>query len=309
MANLSKLELLINLGFKEDPFKSTVFETGDSIRIGRIMDMAVKSNAMVSIVGERGAGKSQAVNAALKGMNVRSVMVRSADKSKLLISDIEQAMIIDLSEENPKRGREIRARQLRRVLGEASRKQKVVVIIEEGHRLHGMTLRALKTLREMDWMGETELFSVVLLGQSDPMNKAGVAEVRLRSDSVHMHGLTASEIAGYVTSTVGSVFDETAAEAIGREPKARNFLDLQGMLVTLMSHAVSCGHRQITGKDVAEVFVQDTAKPARRNNSRSKPSTGLAPDSEHGKRKSTALQSVLDRRKGIDATTGMQKAV
>ena len=176
---------------------TTHLKTMDSERITRILAMAINGHAMVSIVGARGCGKTRAINGALQKMNVRKVFVRSADKSRLLISDIEQAMILDLSDEKPKRGREIRARQLRRILGEASSMQEVVVVIEEGHRLHGMTLRALKTLREMDWMGKTELFSIVLVAQSDPMGKRGVSEVRLRSDAVLMKGLTRDEISRY----------------------------------------------------------------------------------------------------------------
>lgn len=308
MADFSKPELFLTLGFKNDPFKSVSFETGDAVRIRRIMDMAVKSNAMISIVGERGAGKTQAVSAALKALNVRCVMVRSADKSKLLISDIENAMIIDLSEEKPKRGREIRARQLRRVLGEASRKQRVVVVIEEGHRIHGMTMRALKTLRELDWMGETELFSVVLLGQSDPMNKAGVAEVRLRSDSINMHGLTANEVSDYIESTVGRVFDEASTEAVTKLPEARNFLDLQNILVRLMSHAITDGRKQVSIEDIAEVFGKQSQRPLRTGRGSSQSSA--EDESTRGPEKGvTPLQRVLNRRKPAGETESAQAAV
>lgn len=308
MANLSKFELFLALGFKSDPFKSVVFETGDSVRIRRIMDMAVKSNAIISIVGERGTGKTRAVNAALKALNARCVMVRSADKSKLLISDIENAMIIDLSEEKPKRGREIRARQLRRVLGEASRKQNIVVVIEEGHRIHGMTMRALKTLRELDWMGETELFSVVLLGQSDPMNKAGVAEVRLRSDSVSMHGLTANEVAAYIESTVGNIVDKESAEAVTRLPEARNFLDLQNILVRLMNQAITDGRKGVIIDDFAELFGGETQRQlgASKGGTHASGKNNAANEAKSG---SSALQSVLSRRKSIEAGEGIREAV
>ncbi|MCK5737805.1 AAA family ATPase [bacterium] len=297
MATLSNIELLILFGFKKNPFKPGLFETGDSTRIHRVMEMAVQSNAMVSIVGERGAGKTQAVNSALKSLKVRPVMVRSADKSKLLISDIEQAMIIDLSEEKPKRGREIRARQLRRVLGEASRKQKVVVVIEEGHRLHGMTLRALKTLRELDWMGETELFSIVLLGQSDPMNKAGVAEVRLRSDSVQMHGMSEKEIAGYISSTMGNAFEEKAIEAISGISKAKNFLDLQNILLSLMNLAATDGRKQVTVMDVVELFGKGTKKPKKIGQPSHKLTVAGEDLNIDADKNNESIQSVLNRRK------------
>jgi len=236
MLKLSMLETFVKCGFKDDPFKKNQnFITEDSRRIKRIIAMAVKSCALISIVGERGMGKTRAINTALNNLKIKQIIVRSADKARLLISDIVQAMILDLSDEKPKRGKEIQARQLRRILGEASIKNDIVLVIEEGHRLHGMTLRSLKTLREMDWMGETELFSVVLVAQSDPMMKPGVSEVRLRSDTVHMQGLTTDEISGYTRSTVGEIFTDDAINKIAELLEARNFLNLQNMLVSLMA--------------------------------------------------------------------------
>lgn len=254
MGNISKLETLVNLGFNRDPFKGFICKTGDSVRISRILAMAVNANAMVSIVGDRGSGKTRAILDGMKKMKVRQVFVRSADKSRLLITDIEQAMILDLSDEKPKRGKEIRARQLRRILGEASRKHEIVLVIEEGHRLHGMTLRALKTLREMDWMGETELFTIVLLGQSNPMNKAGVAEVRLRTDTIQMQGLTSKEINQYIQGTVGHIFEDEARASVSQLDEARNFLNLQNILVALMGRALAEGRDMVSAEDVAAEF-------------------------------------------------------
>lgn len=252
--NLSKLETFVNLGFNRDPFKGTTHKTGDSVRINRILPMAVNAHAIVSIVGERGSGKTKAVLDGLRKLKVCQVIVRSTDKQRLLISDIEQAMILDLSDEKPKRGREIRARQLRRILGVASEKHEIVLVIEESHRLHGMTLRALKALREMDWMGETELFTVVLLGQSDPMNRAGMAEVRLRTDTIQMQGLTSKEINHYIQDTVGHIFKDEVKLAVCQMEEARNFLNLQNILLALMGRALAEGRDVVLPEDVAGEF-------------------------------------------------------
>ena len=254
MANVSKLETLVRFGFDCNPFKEVNLKTSDSTRIQRILDLAIKGDEIVSMVGKRGSGKSWTVKAWLRKSKARQVVVRSSDKLRLLISDIERAMILDLSEETPKRGGEIRARQLRRILGEASQKEKIVLTIEEAHRLHGMTLRALKTLREMSWMGETELFAVVLIGQSDPMNKAGVSEVRLRSDTVHLQGLTVNEIENYVKKTVGRVFSTKAIKAISLLPESENYLDLQSVLLRLMGRASAEGHGEVQYDDVLKEF-------------------------------------------------------
>ncbi|WP_051957933.1 AAA family ATPase [Desulfobacter vibrioformis] len=254
MVKLTRNEILVNCGFKFDLFKKMNFETGDSIRVKRILSMAIQNKDMVCIVGDRGVGKSTAIDIALMKMNARQVNVQSKDKERLRIAGIEKAMVIDLSEENPKRCQEIRARQLRRILGEASAKQDVVLVIEESHRLHGNTLRALKTLREMDWMGKRELFSVVLVGQSDPMAKRGVSEVRLRSDSVVMMGLTMDEVAGYIQSTVGRMFTDEAVNMVAEHSGTSNFLDLQALVVDLMGRSLAAGLDLVDGDVVARAM-------------------------------------------------------
>lgn len=289
---MTKLETFVNLGLKADPFHRAVFNTGDALRALRILTIAVESRAMVSIVGPRGVGKTRSVRAALDKIGCRVVLVEKSQKEKLSISDIEQAMILDLSDEPPKRGGEVRARQLRRVVGEASRKQKVVVIIEEAHRLHGQTLRSLKTLREIQWMGDSELFTVVLIGQSDPMNRAGVSEVRLRTDCVQMHGLTGDEASEYVRATLGKYFDDEALELISSLPQAKNYLDLQELLVGLLNHALTGGREQVNKQDVNEVAgCLQTALPR----IKAKAVTALVSGAD-------ALKTVLAKRQNVSPT-------
>lgn len=300
---LSRIEVLAGCGFERDPFKHINFKTGDGLRIKSILKMAVNSSAMISIIGDRGMGKTEAITTALNHLQARQVSVRSADKDHLLITDIEYAMIYDLSDETPKRGREIRARQLRRILGEAAAKQNVVLVIEEGHRLHGQTLRALKTLREMDWMGRKELFSVVLVGQSDPMAKRGVSEVRLRSDSVHMRGLTQGEVGGYIQATVGRVFTSGAIHRIAGLAESTNFLDLQEVLVCLMGDMLGTGEEKVTEAAVDAMFsvTQENVPRPKASATPKKP-----PKKGSGK---SAVQDILDRRRGQETGREHKEAV
>ena len=106
----------------------------------------------------------------------------------------------------------------------------------------------------MDWMGETELFAVVFIGQSDPMNKAGVSEVRLRSDTVHLQGLTVNEVKKYVEETIGRVFSSKAIKAISLLPESENYLDLQSILLSLMGRALAEGHAEVQYDDVLKEF-------------------------------------------------------
>jgi len=252
---MGKLEILAEFGFERDPFRGTYLDTTDALRIKRVLKMAVESRAMVAITGDRGLGKTEAVNLAMKEMELAPVRVMAADKEWVGIGDIERALILDLSQESARRTREIRARQLRRVLGEASRQREVVLLLEESHRIHGQTLRSLKSLREMEWMGRSPLFSVVMLAQYDPFREQrGIDEVRLRTDSVSMKGLTAGEVREYVEGTVGRVFEDDATESFSRLGQAKNFLDLQEMAVGLMGRAMELGKKKVSPFEVFETY-------------------------------------------------------
>lgn len=298
--NMTRLETFVNLGFKRDPFKGAAFETGDGLRVRRILTMAVESRAMVSICGERGIGKTEAIRAALDKLGVRQVVVTHGQKEKITIGDIESALVFDLSPdgESPKRSGEARSRQVRRIVGEASRKQPIALIIEEAHRLHCATLRSLKTLREIQWMGESELFTVVLVGQSDPMSRAGVSEVRLRTDLVRMQGLSCDEAAGYLRATLGSFFGEDVAREVAELPAARNFLELQALAVGLLNAALAEGRREVRAADVQALAGKEQSAlprpPAR------PPQAAVSGDE--------ALKNVLGRQQGKAAGFGAPKA-
>ena len=286
--SMTRLEMFVNLGYKIDPLKKVRFETEDAVRVRKILVVAVDSHAMVSIIGERGIGKSEAVKAALAKIGARIVTVQKAEKERVSISDIERAMILDLCEEKPRGGGEMRSRQLRAIIGEASRKKKVVLVIEEAQRLHGATLRSLKTLREMTWLGESELFTVVLVGQSDPMTRPGVSEVRLRTDCVRMHGLSTDEAAGYVKATLGKHFEQTAIEALATMPQAKNFLELQDLCIAVLNQAFAAGHDRVSIEDVRAIS-SDNQTVLPRSLTRSKASSAVSGND--------ALKSALSRRR------------
>lgn len=289
-SGLIRLETLSGCGFKRDPFKTTSFETGDGLRIKNLLAMAVDYEAMISVIGARGIGKTTAIRNALYGISKTPILIDPADRERITIGDIEKEMIMALSDEHPRAGRVLRSKQLRRILGEASSKSSIVLVIEEAHRLHGQTLRSLKTLREMDWMGKRELFSVVMVGQSDPMSKRGVSEVRLRSDSVYMQGLTQAEVGGYIQATVGKVFADDAIQRIAGLADSTNFLDLQEVLVCLMGDMLATGAEQVTQSAVDAMFSiarESVPRVAVKQGKPASASTG-----------NTAVKDILARRRG-----------
>lgn len=264
MGDISRYDVLTSFGFGRNPFGTRLFETADMARIRRVIKMAVADRGLVSIVGERGAGKSVAVMRALEATGAKVCKVWSVDKKRLLISDIEYAIIHGLSQEPPKRMKEVRSLQLRRIIGDAAKSKNIAVVIEEAHHLHHATLRAIKALRELAWMGKANLFSVVLIGQSDATGKPGLAEIRLRADSVHMAGMSVEESARYLSDTLGDPVAEDAVKALAETSEARNYLDLQHLCIRAMSAAMAEGRNTVTAEDVALVTGAAERKPERR---------------------------------------------
>ncbi len=252
---MKMLEVLDAYGLRKIPFPSVYMQTADSLKIGRLLGMAMSAKRTIAVVGDRGIGKTWAIEAALKGKDCHIVHCERNNKERMLIDDIERDLISALGNgENPRRMGQARGSQIRRVVGEAARQKPVVLLIEEAHRLHPSTLRSLKSLLEKDWMGVRPLLTPVLIGQYDPLSKEGVSEVRLRSDTVQMHGLSAAEAKEYITQTVGRHFDPEAAEATSRLEQARNYLELQEAIIKLMERALMSGRRIVTAIDVLDIY-------------------------------------------------------
>ncbi len=251
--NMSRLEVLSELGFKRDPFPLVHMETADSIRIRRLISMAVTAKRTLSIVAESGTGKTSAINLALSEMPVHVIRPQSCDRERITVGDIERALIYDLGHgEVVKRTREVRARQLRRVMGEASRDKKIVLVLEEAHRMHPQTLRSLKSMLDIEFAGIAPLFTVIMVSQYDPMRSSNVTEIKRRSDTIQMKGLSSPEVKQYLASTIGSCFDEDAIEAVTSLSYSNNFLDLQTGLIGFMIRALSDGRKRVEALDIYE---------------------------------------------------------
>jgi len=259
----SRLGLLADYGFSRDVFAEATMETTDVARTKRLITMAIDSRAMVAVISPRGFGKTEAIRQVFDGRErVITAQLVSSESEAVRITDIERALVLDISAamgvpETPKRSREVRARQVRRIVGDAATegKMSVVLLLEETHRMHHSTLRSLKTLREMAWKGKAPLFTIIMVGQYDPLrNNPSVDEVRLRTDKIELKGLTAAEIKTYLGKTVGRVFEDDAVEAVSRigggNNKGQNFLDLQELLVNLMDKALQHGHKKVKAIDV-----------------------------------------------------------
>jgi type II secretory pathway predicted ATPase ExeA len=188
---------------------------------GDIID-AIEQNQMLCLAGAVGAGKSLLFNTSIAGMDdIQFVHIRNYFKEKLNIAGIMNAMIYDLSDESPRRDLEARSRQLVKIAGKkyVSEKIKICLIIEEAHRIHANTLRALKELRESSFADISPLFSVILIGHPELVTKLeSRKEAYWRSQLLEMNEangwFTLKERLMYIKRVFGEAITQKARERI-----------------------------------------------------------------------------------------------
>ena len=202
-------------GLALDPWASLEIDTADALRVAEMVEATVEAQAFVSVLGPRGVGKTRAVRSALaRHERVRVVEPLRLTRERLHMGDIETAIVRDLSDEAPRRSGEARSHQVRRTLGPASREARVVLVLDDSHVLHHATLRGLKRLRELAWLGRAPLIGIVLIGQRDRTEM--VPEVGLRSDRMVMAGLTRMEVMCALERTgYRAVFEAGALSRLG----------------------------------------------------------------------------------------------
>lgn len=254
-----------HFGLGLDPWASLEMDTADAKRAADMVGAAVGACAFVSVLGARGSGKTRAVRAALRThAGVRVVEPLRLTRERLHMGDIETAIVRDLSDETPRRSGEARSHQVRRILGAASRAARIVLVLDDAHVLHHATLRGLKRLRELAWLGRAPLIGIVLIGQRDRTEM--VPEVGLRSDRMVMAGLTRMEVmcalerAGY-----RAVFEAGALSRLGGCARARRWLDLQALADACLGAAHAAGAQRVALAHVAAVLggpAPDAPAPA-----------------------------------------------
>jgi type II secretory pathway predicted ATPase ExeA len=240
---------LKQFGFSRSPFAAARFQSTDVENVATAVQMAIDERGLLAIIGPRGAGKSSAITAALPA-NAQIVQPLTADRERMRIGAIEDSIVYDLSKDSPRRSAEARSRQIRPILGEAAQRGPVILLLEEAHRLHHQTLRALKSLHELKWLGRGPLLTIVMIGQKDPLALPSLEEVAKRTKTIKLGGLSETEAHSYIQGTVGQVWDETAIAALAADQAARNYLDLQEALIASMDQALAEGRRQVRLSDV-----------------------------------------------------------
>ena len=241
---MSRILIRKRFGLAADPWARVDIPTFDGERVADLVSAAVEAQALASIIGPRGAGKTRAVRAALYGPGVQVVEPLRLDRERLHLGDIQDALVRDLSDETPKRSGEARSHQVRRVLGITSQQRSVVLLLDDAHVLHPSTLRGLKRLRELTWLGSAPLLGIVLIGQRDRAEAA--PEVALRMDSMAMTGLTEGEAAAALDAALSKVLAPDARDLLAAHPRARNWLDLQRLADDALAEVAARGEDVIT---------------------------------------------------------------
>ena len=259
---MSRILIRRQFGLPADPWAHIDIPTLDGSRVAEMVGAAATAKAMVSITGARGSGKSRAVRDALTGLDVRVVEPLRLDRERLHLGDIQDAIVRDLSDETPRRSGEARSHQARKILGKASEQHSVLLLLDDAHVLHSQTLRGLKRLRELTWLGKSPLLGIVLIGQRDRADAA--PEVSLRTDSLSMAGLAESEAAAALDAALNGqreVLDVEARDLLAAHKRARNWLDLLTLADAALAEAAARGEDTVT-RATLKALVGDARQEA-----------------------------------------------
>ena len=174
-----------------------IFFSEDHIFLKEMMLDTARYAGFTAVYGEVGSGKSvmrKAVVQELMGEDIKVVYPIIVDKSRITPGSLIDAIIMDISEESPKRSLEAKTRQALRMLrNRATSGMKQVLIIEEAHLLSVSAMKALKQIYELE-DGYSRLIGIILIGQ--PELKFLLDETRHPEMREVARRVTCAEIAG-----------------------------------------------------------------------------------------------------------------
>lgn len=205
-----ELDILSHFGFEEDPFADPEpFESADLKMLRSEIRRAAEGRAWLAVTGVKGAGKTFATHEALFGMRAHLIRTLGADRQHYRGANIDAAIMMDISEERMRSGREARRRQLERVLGEASRQQPIVILVDEATSMPHQLFTEIKFLRDSLRFGtdpknpsradRRPLFAVVMIGWPSLATRIEMDnELRPRVRRYKMQGLSRDEVHRYI---------------------------------------------------------------------------------------------------------------
>jgi type II secretory pathway predicted ATPase ExeA len=129
-----------------------------------------RNSGFTAVFGECGCGKSvmrKTVAGKLESEGIKIVYPVIVDKERITPASLIDAIIMDISDENPRRSLEAKTRQAHRMLkNRAASSMKQVLIIEEAHLLSIKAIKCLKQIHELE-DGFSKLIGIILIGQPE----------------------------------------------------------------------------------------------------------------------------------------------
>jgi type II secretory pathway predicted ATPase ExeA len=209
---------------------SDVFMSEEHRYIEAAMMDSAQHSGFLAVIGEVGSGKTvirrKVMEQLKKDGNTIVIFPEIVDKTRVNFSSIADAIVMDLSEEKPKRTLEAKSRQVKKLLQERSKQGfRIVLILEEAHDLSVNTLKYLKRFQEIE-DGYRKLLGIIMLGQTELNNLLDVSrhiemrEVILRIQTCEIKGLNGN-LKDYlrkkfsrINMKIEDIFDESAFKAL-----------------------------------------------------------------------------------------------
>ncbi len=147
-----------------------IFLSEDHIFLKEMMLDTARHAGFTAVFGEVGSGKSimrKAVVQELVNDGIKVIYPIIIDKTRITPASLIDAIIMDVSDEKPKRSLEPKTRQALKLLrNRAISGMKQALIIEEAHLLNVKAMKALKQIYELE-DGFSRLIGIVLIGQTE----------------------------------------------------------------------------------------------------------------------------------------------
>ncbi len=211
--------IINHFGVEAKPWHGAAFR-----RVAASISGAMADGLMLALIGGPGSGKKTLLRYCMQRQPERdiNVYIQVMDDTRIRIAQIIAQMITDISDgaEKPRRDAYGKKGQLARLLYFATEAGRGVhLIIEQGQHLHHATIRAIKELHELSFLGKTEMFSVVMSGhrklRGTLLGMKDVAQrVELEELSEDNGWMGASGRADYLRGRFGDLLNETMRENI-----------------------------------------------------------------------------------------------